>query len=205
MKTTRQQILDVSLDLFSQKGFSAVSIMDICRQVQIKESSIYYHFTNKQAILDELLHQFEEKSAGLMSTLEQAMTSLAAPAEGNFYQTVCDIFFEDYLMDPFCNKLMRLLQIEKLHNSEIQKIYDHWMFEKPLAFQEQIFARLMEASVIPPGDSRYLALRYYAPVYFFAERWLFCGILSEKRKNAFRTEANCHIKKFFSEIGRDAG
>ena len=35
MNDTKQRILDVSLELFSQNGFSAVSIRDICRQVQI--------------------------------------------------------------------------------------------------------------------------------------------------------------------------
>ena len=51
MNDTKQRILDVSLDLFSRSGFSAVSIRDICGQVQIKESSIYYYFKNKQALL----------------------------------------------------------------------------------------------------------------------------------------------------------
>ena len=50
MNDTKQRILDVSLELFSQNGFSAVSIRDICRQVQIKESSVYYYFKSKQAI-----------------------------------------------------------------------------------------------------------------------------------------------------------
>ena len=46
MNYTKQQIFEVSLDLFSKKGYSAVSIRDICKYVQIKESSIYYHFKN---------------------------------------------------------------------------------------------------------------------------------------------------------------
>ena len=53
MNDTKQRILDVSLELFSQNGFSAVSIRDICRQVQIKESSVYYYFKSKQAIFDD--------------------------------------------------------------------------------------------------------------------------------------------------------
>ena len=43
MNETKQKILDVALDLFSQNGFSAVSIRDICKVVDIKESSVYYH------------------------------------------------------------------------------------------------------------------------------------------------------------------
>ena len=46
---TKEKILDVALTLFSQHGFQSVSIRDICKQVSIKESSLYYHFTNKRA------------------------------------------------------------------------------------------------------------------------------------------------------------
>ena len=52
MNTTKERILDVSLELFSQRGYSAVSIRDICKGVGIKESSVYYHFENKQNIFD---------------------------------------------------------------------------------------------------------------------------------------------------------
>ena len=66
MGDTKQKILNVSLDLFSQKGFSSVSIRDICAQVNIKESSVYYHFKNKQAIFNELLHRFEQVATDMM-------------------------------------------------------------------------------------------------------------------------------------------
>ena len=36
MNNTQQRILNVALDLFSQKGFSAASIRDICKVVDIK-------------------------------------------------------------------------------------------------------------------------------------------------------------------------
>lgn len=52
MKNTKEKILEAALNLFSQKGFTAVSIRDICKEVTIKESTVYYHFENKQAIFD---------------------------------------------------------------------------------------------------------------------------------------------------------
>ena len=54
MNSTREKILNVSLELFSQRGFSAVSIRDICKCVGIKESSVYYHFENKQNIFEAI-------------------------------------------------------------------------------------------------------------------------------------------------------
>ena len=201
MGDTKQKILDVSLDLFSQKGFSAVSIRDICAQVNIKESSVYYHFKNKQAIFDELLHRFEQVATDMMIRLEQSLSVQSYSMEKPFYQTVCDTFFERYFMDDFCNKIMRLLLIEQFGNSEVQKIYDCWMFEKPLEFQSKVFYTLMEIGILPKTDSEYLAVKYYAPIYFFAQRWLFSRELSEEQKNSFRNAAYHHIEKFFAEMG----
>lgn len=201
MSGTKQRILDVSLELFSQSGFSAVSIRDICRQVQIKESSIYYYFKNKQAIFDELLCLFEKKASDMMCQLDTVLAEQTFSTEKNFYQTVCDTFFEQYLMDSFCNKVMRLLLIEQFSNNTIQEVYDRWMFEEPISFQSKVFSVLMQAGIVRSADSEYLAVKYYAPIYFFAQRWLFSGILCEERKDAFRTNAYCHIQNFFAEIG----
>ena len=193
MNDTKQRILDVSLDLFSRSGFSAVSIRDICGQVQIKESSIYYYFKNKQAIFDELLCLFEEKARDMMSQLDAALA--------DFYQTVCDTFFNRYLMDNFCNKVIRLILIEQFRNSAVQKVYDRWMFTEPLSFQSKVFSVLIQMGVIQGKDSDYLAVKYYAPIQFFAQRWLFSGTLTEERKSAFRTSAYQYIQRFFNEIG----
>ena len=201
MGDTKQKILEVSLDLFSQEGFSAVSIRDICAQVKIKESSVYYHFKNKQAIFDELICRFEQVATDMMTQLEQAFAEQPCFIEKPFYyQIVCDTFFESYLMDDFCNKIMRLLLIEQFGNLEVQKIYDRWMFTEPLEFQSKMFYTLMKIGVIPHTDSAYLAIKYYAPIHFFAQRWLFSGTLSEEQKNAFRKAAYQHIEKFFVEI-----
>lgn len=200
VKHTKQQILEVSLDLFSEKGFAAVSIRDICKEVQIKESSIYYHFKNKQAILDELFLQFEQTASSLMTKLEQALAAPFVRGKEPFYQTVCHSFFEDYLMNPFCNKIMRLLSIERSHDALAARLYDRWMFDEPLAFQSKIFTLLMEADLLPHADSRYTALRYYAPIYLLAQRYLFYGPLDEIQKENFRSEAYNHLQHFFCEM-----
>ena len=144
MGNTKQKILNVSLDLFSQKGFSAVSIRDICAQVMIKESTVYYHFKNKQAIFDELLYRFEQVVTNMIIRLENSLSTQSCFAEKTFYQTVCDAFFEKYFMEPL-------------------------MFAEPLEFQSKVFFTLMEIGIIPKSDSRYLAVKYYAPIYFCSQ------------------------------------
>lgn len=205
MNDTKQKIFDVSLDLFSQNGFSSVSIRDICKQVQIKESSVYYHFKNKQAIFDDLLCRFEEIANSMIEQLEKSLLDKQEVFNDNFYMPICNCFFENYLMDEFCNKMIRLLLIEQFNNNTVQKLYDYWIFNEPLKFQSKVFSALIEIGLIKQIDSEYLAFNYYAPIFFLAQRWLFSGKLSEERKNAFRTDAYKHIQLFFQKWGQNNG
>lgn len=100
-------------------------------------------------------------------------------------------------MDTFCNKVMRLLLIEQFSNTTIQNVYERWMFTEPLSFQSKVFSVLMQVGVIQNADSEYLAVKYYAPIYFFAQRWLFSGALSEERKSSFSQKRLSAYSKVF--------
>lgn len=44
---TKEKIFNVSLDLFSQKGYDSVSLREIAEEVGIKKSSIYSHYSSR--------------------------------------------------------------------------------------------------------------------------------------------------------------
>ena len=198
--STKERIMEVSLKLFSRHGFHAVSIRDICKEVAIKESSVYYHFKNKRAIFDELLLRFEAVASGLMQQLDEAILQPCAINEMSG-EAVSKTFFEDYLMDDFCNSFMRLLHIEQSHDVEIQQVYDKWIFREPLRFQSKVFSALFNLKMEQAADSEYLALKYYAPIFFFFQRYLLGGELTEQKKEVFRVNVNYHIMNFFKENG----
>ena len=54
---TRQQILDSSLRLFSQRGFASTTVRDIAREVGITDAAIYYHFDSKRELLEALVEE----------------------------------------------------------------------------------------------------------------------------------------------------
>ena len=193
---TREKILEVSLDMFAKQGYTAVSIRDICKQVGIKESSVYYHFKNKQSIFDEIINEFTEIANGMIIQLENGLTNV----EGSFSDNV---FIEKYLMNDFCNKVMRVMLIEQLGNDDVCKLYQEWLLDKPLQIQSKIVQTLMNFGIIPNGDSQYLAIKYYSPIYFYANKWLFSEELTEENKTAFREAAYNHIQIFFMEMGEN--
>ena len=136
----------------------------------------------------------------MMNHLESVLNATSSSHNICSHDMIGNYFFEQYLMDDFCNKVIRLLLIEQFNDEAVQKIYDHWIFAKPLAFQSRVFSMLMEMKIIKHVNSSYLAEKYYAPIFLLARRWLFCGTLTDARKQSFRTNVNRHIQKFFEEI-----
>ena len=58
---TRQRILDVALDLFTEQGYDGTSLREIAEQLGVTKAAIYYHFESKEDILMALhmrLHDF---------------------------------------------------------------------------------------------------------------------------------------------------
>ena len=51
IKPTKERILDVSLKLFSEKGYKSTSVRDIAKDVSITQSGLYNHFKGKNAIM----------------------------------------------------------------------------------------------------------------------------------------------------------
>lgn len=54
---TREQILDSSLRLFSEKGFARTSVRDIAQAAGITDAAIYYHFTSKRELFEALIEE----------------------------------------------------------------------------------------------------------------------------------------------------
>ena len=199
MSDTRERILRTALDMFSRRGYSSVSIRDICKEVMIKESSVYYHFKNKQSIFDELLTEFQTKAHEMMKQRDLALDDAPGVSTGDFGRIAFNYFFEEYLLDDFCNKFLRVLSIEQFSSAETRKIYDKWFFSEPLRYQGTVFEALIEKGFLKKSDGQYLATKYYAPILLYTLRWLLSGELTEDKKNQFRKDAKEHIQYFFTE------
>jgi AcrR family transcriptional regulator len=72
---TREKILDVALDLFTEQGFDGTSMREIAERLRLTKPSIYYHFASKEEILLVLHMRVHELSKGALAHLAgQAIT-----------------------------------------------------------------------------------------------------------------------------------
>jgi AcrR family transcriptional regulator len=75
--STRERILDVAMDLFTDQGFDGTSMREIAERLHLSKPAIYYHFASKEEILMALhmrLHEFGkaalDRLAGQTVTLQ---------------------------------------------------------------------------------------------------------------------------------------
>jgi len=57
---TKEIIFEKALILFSENGYTATSIRNICAEVGIKESSFYNHYKSKDQLLDAIFDSFNK-------------------------------------------------------------------------------------------------------------------------------------------------
>ncbi len=55
---TRARIRNAALELFSQSGYEATGVAEICQAANVSKGAFYHHFPSKQAIFLDLLHQW---------------------------------------------------------------------------------------------------------------------------------------------------
>ncbi|MGI6173375.1 MAG: TetR/AcrR family transcriptional regulator [Christensenellales bacterium] len=195
---TRERILEAALEMFSERGFGAVSIRNICGEVGIKESTVYYHFKNKQDILDCLMARFEEHVDALLGVLRSALPSAH---EGLSFDWMDAYFFEQYLFDPFCNRMMRLMMIEQFHNEQLRAAYERWLFEEPYAVETSAFRMLSEAGLLSEAEAARTGRDFHAFLTTMTFRYLLNGELTQDKKEAFRREVHSYMASLFARRG----
>lgn len=59
-RSTRERILDASMNIFSAKGFHDTKLDEIVAEASISKGSIYFHFPNKEKLFIALVDQFAD-------------------------------------------------------------------------------------------------------------------------------------------------
>ncbi len=79
-KGTRERILDIALDLFTEKGFDKTSLREIADELGFSKAAIYYHFASKDEILMALhmrLHEFGYRAMDRFGTTPASLEAWA--------------------------------------------------------------------------------------------------------------------------------
>ncbi len=197
---TKEKIFDVSLDLFSKKGYDSVSLREIAESVGIKKSSIYSHYPSKEAILLDIfqyltdLFEYDE----LLNSEDLNLTAKNEILIENpelFYHIGSEAMRKMFSQERNL-KIWRLIFIQMHHNDAIRDFFQNEILVKPLLFWNDFFTILKENGIIRQDcNPELLAKEYYSfPIYLLLEISANYDDISEGHLDDFFKETEEHAK-----------
>lgn len=168
--STKQKIFDISIDLFSQKGFDAVSVREIARGVGIRESSIYNHYKSKDAIMDSIFQYFKKE-----------LMKMRPPEAKNLEKTdkiTPEIFIQrakltlKLFKDPKMEKIFRIISSEQFRDERARKIMLQCLINEPYSFSKKVLEIMLNKGIIVNVDPDIKAVEFQYTIFSLFQEYL---------------------------------
>lgn len=196
MEPTKERILHAALDLFSQKGYDAVSVAQIAEAVGIKAPSLYKHYKSKQDIFQAILTKMNERYLAYANQYAIHGTdpiqdqTLFEHIDLDMLKTLGKAMFTFFLHDEYQMKFRKMLVMEQFHNPTLAQNYMKQYYDDALAYQGTLFARFMEKGLFIQADPNICALHFFGPIFLLLS---LCDAQPERAAEVMRMlEAHMH-------------
>ena len=192
---TKYEILEASLELFSVQGFEATSISQIASAVGIQKASLYSHFENKQAILDELvkevLEQYAEHSVLARADWEKDADNLPLAPDETVRMIQGQIRY--ILHDPYISRARKMLVIEQFRNPELAKLQTKQNYSDVLNYFTGLVKQLIRNGVLTDDEPEIMAAQFCLPI----SMWINLCDREPDRESEVMELVSRHIQQFF--------
>lgn len=159
-RSKKQVILEAAARLFRDKGYSATSMRDLARAVNLKASSLYNHIESKEALLQEICFNNAHRFLQGMAEVEKMPASHLDKIKA-LIRLHIEIATRDVTSVTAFNDEWRHLKDPHLSNfMELRKDY------------EQRFLALLQAG-IDQGEIKDLDARVMLYTLFSSMRWIY--------------------------------
>ena len=167
MGNTKEEILLVSLHLFAQDGYEAVSVSQIAGELGITKGALYWHYQSKRDIFDHILACMEQGDG------EQAEShDMPQERKEDAPETYQELSFVDFMAysqsmfaywteDDFASSFRKMLTLEQFRNAEMQELYQQYLVSGPVAYVKDLFESMKFDSALEK------AVQFYATMFFF--------------------------------------
>ncbi len=163
--STKQKIIDASIDLFSTRNYKSCTIRDIAGAIDIKSASLYYHFKNKDEILFEILECFKYN----FNKYRTPVNIILEAADKKPVRELLKMFFYTFGTDEEYAKMMKVAKIVidlKLEFEEAADVFNRAFLDEPKEYLHYAFSQLIKEDKIRPFNYEALAYQMNAFSYF---------------------------------------
>ena len=166
---TRDEILNVSLELFSVNGYEATSISQLADAVGIRKASLYSHFASKQEILDDVvalvLEGYEEHS--IFADADWDDPEFTKDKEGMTAEDAAKMIQSQvrYIVhDTAISRGRKMLVLEQFRNQELAVLQTRMNYEDMLKYFEGMIRFLIRSNTLKDADTEIMAAQLSLPV-----------------------------------------
>ena len=200
---TRNEIMEIALDLFSVNGYEATSISQISDAVGIRKASLYSHFGSKQEILDAVMEMVLSGFAvsPLLSGADWDDPEFTRDIKGMDAKDAAELIQEQVrciLHDSVISRGRRMLTIEQFRNEEMAALQTGQNYENILKYFEGMISLLIADRTLRGEDTAIMAAQLALPVM----GWLdLCGREPGREKEVMELLQR-HVEQFFRIYGK---
>jgi AcrR family transcriptional regulator len=156
---TKIKIIEVSIELFSKRGFNGASIRNITNDVGIKESSLYKHFKNKDEIMETIFINFRKETEQLLPPMEYVNQIVESMSLSLFLEKGIENFLK-HIDDPINLRTWRIMYMELFNHPMAQDIYSNGIMRRTIDCLEIVFQKMIERGKMAPLQPRVMATEY---------------------------------------------
>lgn len=154
--STKDKIIDISIDLFSKNGYPETSIRDIAREAKIKTSSIYYYFESKEAILDYILDDYIKivSESRHRRRWHAEKDSIIADKSKISAKEIMNLLFSRFEEQNFVRyrKMVKIICSETVRNSDVRE-YFRYQNNDSFEYIKSVLDYLLDAGKILKCDT----------------------------------------------------
>lgn len=160
MKTTKTEILNAALSVFSQKGYEGALLRDISSSLGITKAALYKHYESKEALWNALIDYVEL----YYSEHIDAVSDMLIPNNWDELKELSIRQIDFTLHDETVKRVRKLLTIEQYRNERMTALATkHFVTDIEARFTK-IFEKMIEKGVFKCSNSELLAFQYTAPI-----------------------------------------
>jgi len=158
---TKEKILKVSRELFSELGYKGASVRKIASKVGIRESALYNHFKNKEEIFLEVAKDIFSSPFTLESDEIKDLATRGKPFLQKFTMQYKMLTF-----DKSNENMFRLLMIELMQNRELREQFMSQFHDKNIKVLSEGFFIMMQNNLIRSADPMIISYEFLSTLFY---------------------------------------
>ncbi len=191
-ENTKQKIVEAAIDLIAEQGYKGASVRKIARAVGIRESAIYNHYENKEAILKSIIGQIFETPFEMKEIEEKAK-------RGKPFLREFIVAYKLVAFDKKKEKLFRVLINELFQNRALRESFLQEFHQKDIKRLSQAFFVMMQEGLIRSDDPMFMAQEFLAPLFYFRLQ-LSLTKIDKQSTTALSTIFERHVDFFWESV-----